>query len=654
MPSPRRLILALKTIRQLGLRQAGWYALYQAGLRSGVWRARTRPGRYTPLEMAVQGPFVLPEKDAFARVFEGNAEDLLTEAGAAAAGVFRAYGGQSVPIALVPPGPLRHWAAAEHSLDKETDVKDLWEPARFGWAFTLGRAYHLTGREAYAAAFWQHLETFLQANPPNMGIHWASGQEVALRLLALLFAAQVFRAAPPSTPGRMALLAGALAAHAARIPPTLSYAQAQHNNHLVSEALGLLLAGCALAGHPQSERWKTLGRRTLDDALLRQIRPDGVYAQHSLNYHRLLLHAALVYFALVQAMHLSPIAPAVQSRLRAATNWLLAQIDPLSGRAPNYGHHDGANILPLAAGDWNDLRPTAQAAARAFLGQPAFPPGPWDELSLWLGLPTDAPQQAPGVRASSPAVYRLDGGDSWAVLRAECYTSRPAHADQLHVDLWWRGEPVTLDPGTFRYNAVPPWQNALAATLVHNTVQVAGRDQMLRAGRFLWLDWAQARLLDSGEDRLAAEHAGYRRLGVLHRRDLIRLGPEQWLVEDTITAAGKAAPPLDLRLHWLLPDAPYTQNGAELRLTLPAGTVTVRLSAASPAGAPFELALVRAGQALVGPAAESPVLGWFSPTYSVKLPALSLALSIQAALPVRLRTEFFLAASEMPGAPDAH
>lgn len=651
MAFTRRLTLALKAARQLGPRQAGWYGLYQVGLRSGLWRALTPPGVYEPLPFTIEPPFALPDPAALTQVLGDQAPALLAEAGEVVAGFFRAFGTEPMPILFNISGPLLHWTAAERQLKPGEDIKDLWEPARFGWVYPLGRAYRLTGREQYPAAFWQHCETFLQANPPNLGINWASAQEVALRLLALLFAARVFAASPQSTPARMALLAGALAAHAERIPSTLSYAHAQHNNHLVSEGLGLLMAGCALPTHPQSAIWLHLGQRTLATALLGQIRPDGVYAQHSLNYHRLLLQAALISNSLVLSGHKQAdrpnlaFSPQVHERLRAATRWLLAQIDPISGQAPNYGHNDGAYILPLVSGGFGDQRPTAQAAARAFLGQAALPPGPWDEPSLWLGLELKQ-EQPTHTLAASPAIHRLGDSRSWAILRAERYTSRPAHADQLHVDLWWSGAPVTLDAGTYRYNAAPPWDNALAATRVHNTVEVAEQDQMQRAGRFLWLDWAQACLLESGSERLVAEQDGYQRLGITHRRSLTRLSADHWQVQDELTPSAKTTGPLTFRLHWLLPDGPYALDGTALRLELPAGRVTLRLSLAAPAELPLEISLVRAGRALAGPAPVSPVLGWVSPTYSVKTPALSLALIVQAQPPIRLVSDFLFESKE--------
>ena len=68
--------------------------------------------------------------------------------------------------------------------------------------------------------------------------------------------------------------------------------------------------------------------------------------------------------------------------------------------------------------------------------------------------------------------------------------------------------------------------------------------------------------------------------------------------------------------------------------------MTLRLSLETPAGAPFEIALARAGQSLAGPPPGSPVMGWYSPTYGVKQPALSLSLLGRAPAPVRLVSEF--------------
>jgi hypothetical protein len=218
-----RLSLALKALRQLGPAQLGLYALYQLGLRAGYYRRITRrpvSGRLA-LPLSLSPALILPSPQSITALLSpADLAALRLEADEIVSGQVRLFGGAPVLLALSLPGPLEHWTAYERTPPGE-DIKFTWEPARFGWAFTLGRAYHLTQDERYPAAFWQFAETFLDANPPYLGPHWSSAQEVALRLLAFTFAAQVFAASPHATPARLERLAQAIAAHAERIPPTL-------------------------------------------------------------------------------------------------------------------------------------------------------------------------------------------------------------------------------------------------------------------------------------------------------------------------------------------------------------------------------------------------------------------------------------------------
>ena len=128
-------------------------------------------------------------------------------------------------------------------------------------------------------------------------------------------------------PGADGACARAVADHAARIPPTLVYARAQNNNHLLSEAAGLYTAGLALPDHPQAAHWRELGWKWLNHAFQRQIAADGTYTQHSTNYHRLMLQAALWVHALP-----APGPSLAQRTLQASwlprPRWLHALLDP--------------------------------------------------------------------------------------------------------------------------------------------------------------------------------------------------------------------------------------------------------------------------------------------------------------------------------------
>ncbi len=640
-----KILRTTKALQQLGWDQLWPFLRYQFRLRSGILRRQTPIGIYAEAAQEAGKPYLplfpLPNLGYLRAVLGEDTPSLLTAAREVTEGQVRLFGGAFQPLELTPTGKLDHWTRHTGAQHHGEDIKLIWEPARFGWATTLGRAYLVDKDNLFAEAFWSLVETFAQGNPPNTGPHWASGQEVALRLIALAFSAGLMAEAPATTRERQFLLAGMLAAHAERILPTLDYARSQNNNHLISEAVGLYTAAVALPEHPQARKWKEQGWRWLHHALQTQIDEDGTYSQHSTNYHRLMLQLALFARRLAEEK-MESFPPRSLSKLAAATRWLLALLDKPSGGVPNLGGNDGAYILPLTTCPYADFRPVAQASAQAFLNETPLPPGPGDEMTLWLGgRPVEETPVVP-----NPSILRLSGLHSWAYLRAVHFSGRPAHADQLHLDLWWRGSNITMDPGVYQYNADAPWDNPLDVTAVHSTLTVDGQPQMTKAGRFLWLDWAQAEVLDTSRDELdrltwaVARHDGYRRLGISHRR-MVSVEGNTWLVRDQLLPTNekkKDARPHHIRLHWMLPDWQWQFNNGILRLDSGKGDVVVQVRSGD---APLNFSLVRAGQALVG-ANTNPVRGWFSPTYAVKVPALSLAVVIEASLPVTFTTRIEL------------
>lgn len=225
------------------------------------------------------------------------------------------------------------------------------------------------------------------------------------------------------------------------------------------------------------------------------------------------------------------------------------------------------------------------------------------------------------------------------MLRTAQYRHRPGQADQLHADLWHRGVNITLDPGTYRYNAGQPWQNSLSNACVHNTVTIDDREPMTRAGRFLWLDWDQAVVVERSPERIAAEHSGYRKLGVVHRRTLEWLASSQWQITDDILAAGESWGAHEMILHWLFPDWEWRLKGMSLQLDAPNGPLSVVVQVKSQGEVQPEVQIVRAGKDVIGSGGSAPpIMGWFSPTYNCKVPALALIIRVSSVLPVQFIT----------------
>ena len=653
MPSANPLFTALKAFVQLGFSQTALYAVYKIGLLSGHYKRVTPSGTSTHADnlpsYTYQPLFDLPTPaDLISILGEDGRVVLFSQADEIVAGQVRLFGAEPVPLQLSFDQPLQHWTAYEKDTSLYTslfsglpDVKLIWEPARFGWAFTLGRAWHISQDERYAAAFWTYTECFLDGNPPNQGPHWVSAQEVALRLMAFSWSLQVFAASTHSTSARQNRLAYALAEHAARIPGSLVYARSQNNNHLLSEAAALFTAGLALPGHPQSAHWIRLGWKWFNRGLQKQIDAYGEYSQHSSNYQRLMLQLAL-WLKPMAYKHGYHFSRRSTEALAIATHWLFSMLDPSSGNVPNLGANDGAYILPLTNCPFDDYRPVLQAALRSFMAY-QIPGGVWDEMPLWFGLPA-SDKYFLETRYLGDSLY---GRDSWGYLRAYKYKNRPSHADQLHFDLWWRGLNIVSDAGTYLYNVDSPWDNALTHTAVHNTISVDGYEQMSRVSRFLYLDWASAGKKHPIQTNLTivqralAWHTGYQWLGVRHERSVTVFSDEHWEVQDSLLFIKPRQPLRTFRLHWLLPDWDWQleeiANGIELRLLSPHGWLKIMVSADQPGA---QISLVRAGEVLSGQAQASPIEGWISPTYGQKNPALSCALTVTSQNDVKFSTHF--------------
>jgi hypothetical protein len=665
--------------RELGLRPLARYALYQIKLRSGWIRARTpvsswdeplleralRPGvssdpdDYAAYRQSLVAPRFFFDPSADLSKVLGQSAEAVAEADDLRDGWFRVFGQAAVwlgtppdwsalaPLADDAPPPsldlTEHWMATR--LDQVPgDIKLLWEPSRFGWVYPMVRAYRATGQDAYAEACWDLILSWRQANKPNAGANWISAQEVAVRLMALTFAFYGLAPWLERKASRIARLATMIVVHAARIPPTLDYARAQGNNHLLVEGVGLYTAGMLFPEVGAAAGWKRTGLSVLLHALRTQVFPDGGYVQHSANYHRLALQAATWAAGLAQRNQ-DPLPPEALETIRRLARALGALVDPADGHAPNFGPNDGAYLLPLSDGEFEDFRPALQAAACLLDERALYPPGAWDEACVWLGIETPAMpgSEVAGAPADLPdaGLFLLSADASRGLLRSARFTTRPGHSDQLHFDLRSRRQPVAIDAGTYSYNALPPWDNALAYAAAHNTVIVDDQEPMRRGGPFLWTEWAQARLLgrwrtaDGGVEAITAEHDGFRRIDVRHRRTILRASSTLWLIVDDLLGSGEHT----ARLGWLLADGKWTLRTGRLGIRFERLRADIWFAATDGSAALYRGGELIAGTATAG---EAQVKGWVAWTYAERQPALRLEIESKGALPLRLITWFAL------------
>ncbi len=641
MSASRSIQVAFKALRQLKTGQLFDLAAYRAGLSTGIYERRCSAAlkylnshRLTASDFR---PFRIP---GFSNIKAFPDPDLIQQAESIYNGRFATFGIEHSDLDLSPHSPLVDWTEIEKGnvLPKCEDIKFIWEPARFGWAIVLARAYAHTGEQKYTDTFLKFTSDFFQKNPPYKGTNWTSAQEIAIRLTSLAFACSVLWDSSGFDEKDKTELVNIMAVHAARLPITLAYSKAQNNNHLLVESAGMIIAGLMFPQVNLIARLNNEGWSIFHKALDAQIDEQGNYIQQSNNYQRLILQIALWIWSIAQENGITFPTRSIE-KLKKATAWLAGQMESSNGHVPNLGPNDGANLFPLSNSDFADHHPTLQAAGCAFLGERLYENGNWDEMSAWFGID---PMKYPHPTSGKPqGTLRIESKHSHAFLRAIHFSDRPGHSDQLHFDLWALGENVVMDAGTYLYNAEPPWNNSLAGAKVHNTLVIDNTDPMTRAGKFLWLDWAQARIIENTQKVIVAEHDGYRELGLIHRRTMLSSGEDRWSVSDEVLPTKPSSEKHEYILQWLLPDWNWKQKGQTFEIWSERSGIwiTMVIEQQNPINK-AKMQLFRAGELLLGEGKAGKIFGWHSPTYGMKLPALSFRFSFKGQSPIKIQTTF--------------
>src|SRR5262249_24362119 len=135
------------------------------------------------------------------------------------------------------------------------------------------------GREAAREAA-RELASWLDQNPPKLGIHWHSSLEIALRSLSWLWT--IFLLLPTGVLDDAALqrvLRSLLAPldHVHRYPSFSS----SPNTHLLGEATALYVGGLLFEECERARAWFARGRTLLAAEMERQVGADGVHAELS-------------------------------------------------------------------------------------------------------------------------------------------------------------------------------------------------------------------------------------------------------------------------------------------------------------------------------------------------------------------------------------
>lgn len=478
--------------------------------------------------------------------------------------------------------PRRHWSRVPY-LDAAVvgDHKSLWEVNRHQYLYAPAITWLMDGDAEDFQLVQRHLASWLQENPPSMGVNWASSLEVAYRAMTWCWLLWLLQDAPWDK-SLVKRLGSALECSGLHIERYLSV-YFSPNTHLTGEALGLFFLGTLLPACRHAERWRAAGGGILQEWLARQVHADGVYAEQATLYHR---YTTEIYFQFQRLAQVSGFqtSPGLMHSLHGLFVALRSVATP-TGRLPLIGDDDGGQLLPLDQRGPEDAAGLLLAGATALACPELAPAGPRAPLAsfVWCGIDQTQATWEAAQRCQPAWANRLFPQGGWAILRdgwsegsaVAVIDGGPhgvlncghAHADALSMTLSLGRVPLFIDRGTLTY--VGAKRDVFRSTASHNTMEFDGESAVSPRGQFHWgpvPERPTTALKEFGPvtifSGMAEGHAGTHRPS-RHRRLVAHSKEGAWVVADSGRRAGLAI----AQVRWqLAPGLLAMAEGTVLRI----------------------------------------------------------------------------------------
>lgn len=439
-----------------------------------------------------------------------------------------------------------HWTEVEDIVSEAGDIKYVWEMSRFSFLYDIIRYDQKTG-ESHASFVFSQIEDWIHKNPLNCGPNYKCSQEISLRVLNWVFALYYYKDAVELTEDIFKLIIQSVYGQMKHVRTNINFSRiAVRNNHAITETLALYLVGMLFPQFPEAKEWKKNGKRWFEEEIKYQVAEDGTYLQFSMNYHRVVVQ--LLTWAIAIADRSGEIfCKEVYDRAYQSVNFLYQCQDDLTGYLPNYGSNDGALFFKLSNYDYRDYRPQLDALHYLLTSKHLYD-RQYEDREWYLCEWETNRQMYPSIKKQLGCVSFDKGGyyiirekDTFSFIRCGRYKDRPAHADNLHVDIWHKGENLLFDGGSYKYNTTDKLLRYFMGTESHNTIMLEGYDQMLKGARFIWYNWSQAEWSSLKETKDAYVFEGkvscftYLNKKIKHYRKVVKWKNVcKWEVEDII------------------------------------------------------------------------------------------------------------------------
>lgn len=409
---------------------------------------------------------------------------------------------------------------------------------RMRYWICLGQAYALTGDEKYPRAFTAQLQHWVATVRPTdaaAACAWRS-IEVGLRLEYWLKAMQYFAQSPAINDEFMQIFADSVEEHCQFLLNNWG-AFTLMSNWGVLENHGLFLAAIIMPENPNSELYKKTALQRLQKQIEMQVGADGFQWEQSPMYHNEVLHDYLDVILLARRNNIE-LPPVILEKTLAMCY------------ADVYAAKPDHNELSMGDSDEIDQRDLITKGAYVFqngvLKSRAYPQPDFDAawdigeagIAAYSLIQAQLPPQTDCFMGNSGNYfYRSSWQETATYLHMRCgpLGSGHTHADQLHFDLFTRGEDILLDAGRYTY-VFGPERLRYKQTAAHNVCMVDGIDCYQCTDSWAVKDIGrginQKFYSDARYGYAEGGHLAYITQGVMVNRRLVYLKPDILLVID--------------------------------------------------------------------------------------------------------------------------
>jgi hypothetical protein len=527
------------------------------------------------------------------------------------------------------------WKGSFFSFPEGTDIVNVWLPGRLNQLIFLGKGYLVTGDEKYVNEYTRIFNDFIEKNPFCTGVNWIEPEEVSARLLNIIFSIPLVLSSESLNEKFIDHMMHQVLLHSIFIENNLQDEDKGYGYFL--NLASLAAAGIILKDTEYGKKLIQLSYSSAEEAVRKMISPEGVSTIRSVAFHphiveafiiiRLSLQKAGIKFSKIFNERYEKMFDVLASLIRE-DNTVPIIGDNFIQRVLPFGREK--NTFPLAfgceefnKGIYKSISPSPDSSLLFLKGAEAL-----DQFNSIK--PVKYSKISYGYPASGLFILR-NNDIHITVDAADIGSGRKrttGHNDTLSFELYFKGHPVIVDPGTYSLYSDASVRYQQRSVKNHNTLFIDDEEPVeLEGVSSIKEDLTKTKVTrwhsDEREDILSVQHYAYARFSdpvVIKRIFHLKKDKNLLIIRDELFGGSNHKYGMSLILH---PDVSFMKTDENQFITdIPA-------------------------KAVISISSEANILctildTYYSPSYGKIIPAKKISSAVAAWFPLIVTTEIKL------------